>query len=53
MGELPVFGLLLAGDWKINFELYAKALNLTEKEKEVIVEYDNKVEEVKTNLKIK
>lgn len=45
-----VFAEDLAGDWKINFELYAKALNLTEKGKEVIAEYDNKVEEVKTKL---
>ncbi|KGR75407.1 ABC transporter substrate-binding protein [Ureibacillus sinduriensis] len=45
-----VFSEDLAGDWKINFELYAKALNLTDKGKEVMVQYDNKVEEVKTKL---
>lgn len=45
-----VFSDDLAGDWKINFELYAKALNLTEKGKEVIADYDNRVEEVKTKL---
>lgn len=45
-----VFSEDLAGDWKINFELYAKALNLAEKGQEVMAEYDNKVEDVKAKL---
>ncbi|MBM7704160.1 ABC transporter substrate-binding protein [Metabacillus iocasae] len=45
-----VFSEDLAGDWKINFELYANALNLTEKGQEVMAEYDQKVEDVKTAL---
>ena len=45
-----VFSEDLAGDWKINFELYAKALNLTEKGQEVMAEYDNTVEKLKATL---
>ena len=45
-----VFSEDLAGDWKINFELYAKALNLDEKGQEVMAEYDNKVEKLKATL---
>ncbi|ARK32892.1 ABC transporter substrate-binding protein [Halalkalibacter krulwichiae] len=45
-----VFADDLAGDWKINFELYAKALNLTEKGQEVIAKYDQKVEELQATL---
>ncbi|WP_273127275.1 ABC transporter substrate-binding protein [Metabacillus sp. HB246100] len=45
-----VFSDDLAGDWKINFELYAKALNLSDKGAEVMAEYDQKVEELKTTL---
>ncbi|SDZ56775.1 iron complex transport system substrate-binding protein [Evansella caseinilytica] len=45
-----VFSENLAGDWKINFELYAKALNLVEKGQEIMTEYDSKVEELKATL---
>ncbi|KUP04869.1 iron siderophore-binding protein [Bacillus coahuilensis m2-6] len=45
-----VFSADLAGDWKINFELYAQALNLEDKGQEVLAAYDSKVEEVKTAL---
>ncbi|KPB04511.1 ABC transporter substrate-binding protein [Bacillus sp. CHD6a] len=45
-----VFAEDLAGDWKINFELYAKALNQEEKGKEVIAAYDKKVEDLKAKL---
>lgn len=45
-----IFSEDLAGDWKINFELYAKALNLEEKGQEVLADYDNKVAELKTTL---
>jgi iron complex transport system substrate-binding protein len=45
-----VFAEDLAGDWKINFELYAKALNLEDKGQEVLADYEAKVEEVNTTL---
>ena len=35
-----VFSETLRGDWKENFKLYAKALNLEEKGNEVIAEFD-------------
>ncbi|PAE20371.1 iron siderophore-binding protein [Bacillus sp. 7504-2] len=45
-----VFSEDLAGDWKINFELYAKALNLDKKGEEILAQYDHKVEKLKTAL---
>ncbi|UTR16528.1 iron-siderophore ABC transporter substrate-binding protein [Salipaludibacillus sp. LMS25] len=45
-----VFSEDLAGDWKINFELYAQALNLVDEGQEVMADYDSKVEELKTTL---
>lgn len=40
----------LRGNWKENFELYAKALNKEEKGQEVLAEYDQRIEDIKGNL---
>jgi iron complex transport system substrate-binding protein len=40
----------LRGDWKENFELYAKALNKEEKGQEVLGEYDQRIEDLKGKL---
>jgi iron complex transport system substrate-binding protein len=40
----------LRGDWKENFELYAKALNKEEKGQEVLAEYDQRIEDIKGKL---
>jgi iron complex transport system substrate-binding protein len=45
-----VFAETLRGDWQENFELYAKALNKEEKGKEVIAEYTQRIEDLKTKL---
>jgi iron complex transport system substrate-binding protein len=45
-----VFSETLRGDWKENFTLYAKALNLEEKGNEVISQFDAHVEDVKAKL---
>lgn len=45
-----VFSETLRGDWKENFTLYAKALNLEEKGNEVLGNYDNHIAEVKEKL---
>lgn len=45
-----VFSEDLAGDWKQNFELYAKALNKEVEGKEAMANYDKHVEEVKGKL---
>ncbi|MED4206985.1 iron-siderophore ABC transporter substrate-binding protein [Neobacillus mesonae] len=45
-----VFSETLRGDWKENFKLYSKALNLKEKGNEVLAAYDKKVEDVKAKL---
>lgn len=45
-----VFAETLRGEWQENFKLYAKALNMEEKGKEVIAEYEAHVEEVKEKL---
>lgn len=45
-----VFSDTLRGDWKDNFTLYAKALNLEEKGKEVLSQFDAHLGEVKQNL---
>lgn len=42
-----VFSEELRGDWKINFELYAKALNKEEKGKEVLAAFDKRIEDMK------
>ncbi|MFG6494449.1 iron-siderophore ABC transporter substrate-binding protein [Fictibacillus sp. UD] len=42
-----VFSEELRGDWKINFELYAKALNKEEKGKEVLAAFDQRIEDMK------
>ncbi|WP_202080853.1 ABC transporter substrate-binding protein [Caldalkalibacillus salinus] len=39
-----VFSDRLRGDWKINFELYADALNKVEKGNEVLNEFDQRIE---------
>lgn len=45
-----VFAETLKGDWKENFNLYAKALNKEEKGKEVIASYDKRIEDLKGKL---
>jgi iron complex transport system substrate-binding protein len=40
----------LRGNWKENFELYAKALNKEEKGQEVIAEYNQRIEDIKAEL---
>ncbi len=45
-----VFSETLRGDWKENFKLYAKALNLEEKGKKVLGEFDKHVADLKTKL---
>ncbi|MGM0829743.1 MAG: ABC transporter substrate-binding protein [Bacillota bacterium] len=40
----------LRGNWKENFELYAKALNKEEKGQEVLAEYDQRIEDIKGKL---
>jgi iron complex transport system substrate-binding protein len=45
-----VFSEDLAGDWKQNFELYAKALNKEAEGKEAMARYDAHVGEVQENL---
>ncbi|MBG9545340.1 iron siderophore-binding protein [Cytobacillus firmus] len=45
-----VFAETLRGDWKENFELYAKALNKEGEGKKVLADYDSRIEEIKTSL---
>jgi iron complex transport system substrate-binding protein len=45
-----VFAEDLRGNWKHNFELYAKALNQEDKGKEVIAEYDARINDLKEQL---
>ncbi|MGF2617693.1 iron-siderophore ABC transporter substrate-binding protein [Rossellomorea vietnamensis] len=45
-----IFAETLRGNWKENFELYSKALNKEEKGQEVIAEYDQRIEDLKTEL---
>ncbi|QOS97355.1 iron-siderophore ABC transporter substrate-binding protein [Brevibacterium sp. JNUCC-42] len=45
-----VFSTDLAGQWKENFSLYAKALNKEEEGKKAMAAYDKHVEELKTKL---
>jgi iron complex transport system substrate-binding protein len=45
-----VFAETLRGDWKVNFELYAKALNKEEKGKEILEKYNARIAELKEKL---
>ncbi|MFP7297352.1 ABC transporter substrate-binding protein [Neobacillus niacini] len=45
-----VFAETLRGDWKVNFELYAKALNMEEKGKEVLDKYNTRIADLKEQL---
>jgi iron complex transport system substrate-binding protein len=45
-----VFAETLRGDWKVNFELYAKALNKEEKGKEVLDKYNTRIADLKEQL---
>ena len=45
-----VFAEDLRGDWKKNFELYAKAVNKEEEGKKVIQDFDNRVTDLQTKL---
>ncbi|MEH7178976.1 ABC transporter substrate-binding protein [Neobacillus vireti] len=45
-----VFAETLRGDWKVNFELYAKALNKEEKGKEVLDKYEGRIADLKEQL---
>lgn len=45
-----VFSETLRGEWKENFELYAKSVNKEEEGKEVIAAYDQRIADLKTEL---
>ncbi|KKO52624.1 ABC transporter substrate-binding protein [Paenibacillus sp. DMB20] len=45
-----VFSEDLAGDWKINFSLYAEAVNKKAEGEKAIADFDKRVEEVKSKL---
>ncbi|WP_201305464.1 ABC transporter substrate-binding protein [Paenibacillus puerhi] len=45
-----VFAANLSGDWKINFKLYAEALNKKEEGEKAMAAFDKRVEEVKAKL---
>lgn len=45
-----VFSETLRGNWKDNFMLYAKAVNQEEKGKQIIAEYDKRIEDLKAKL---
>ncbi|MDZ5472172.1 iron-siderophore ABC transporter substrate-binding protein [Bacillus sp. 31A1R] len=45
-----VFADTLRGNWKINFELYAQALNKVEKGQEIMKAYDDRIASLKTEL---
>lgn len=45
-----VFAEELRGDWKINLQLYAKAVNKEEKGKQVLAEFDQRMAKLKTRL---
>jgi iron complex transport system substrate-binding protein len=45
-----IYSETLRGNWKENFELYAKAVNKEEEGKKVIADYDNRIEELKGKL---
>ncbi|CAH0236974.1 putative siderophore-binding lipoprotein YfiY [Peribacillus sp. Bi96] len=45
-----VFSETLRGDWKENFKLYAKAVNLEDKGNDVIAEFDKHTEDLKAKL---
>ncbi|GLB59743.1 ABC transporter substrate-binding protein [Cytobacillus sp. NCCP-133] len=45
-----IFAETLRGNWKENFELYAKAINKEEAGNKVIADYDSRIEEIKTSL---
>ncbi|MFE8701343.1 ABC transporter substrate-binding protein [Cytobacillus sp. FJAT-54145] len=44
-----VFAETLKGDWKLNFELYAKALNKEAEGQKVMADFDARVAEIKEN----
>lgn len=45
-----VFAETLRGNWKENFELYAKAVNKVEEGNQVLADYDNRIKEIQTEL---
>ncbi|GKU76656.1 ABC transporter substrate-binding protein [Paenibacillus sp. L3-i20] len=45
-----VFSERISGDWKINYKVYAEALNLKEKGETNLGDFDKKVETLKTEL---
>jgi iron complex transport system substrate-binding protein len=45
-----IFSEDLAGDWKINFSLYSRAVNKEEEGKELMEAFDHRVEEAKAKL---
>lgn len=45
-----VFAETLKGNWKENFELYAKAVNKQEEGEKVLADYSSRIEELKTSL---
>ena len=45
-----IFAETLRGDWKENFKLYSKAVNLEEKGREVLDEFDQRIADIRDNL---
>lgn len=45
-----VYAETLRGNWKENFELYAKAVNKEEEGKQILADYDERIEGLKTEL---
>ncbi|WP_108670623.1 ABC transporter substrate-binding protein [Peribacillus acanthi] len=45
-----IFAETLRGNWKENFELYAKALNKEEEGQQIIADYDNRISTMKEEL---
>ncbi|MCM3670311.1 iron-siderophore ABC transporter substrate-binding protein [Mesobacillus maritimus] len=45
-----VFAETIKGNWKENFELYAKAVNKEEEGNQILSDYDNRITELKTAL---
>lgn len=45
-----VFSETLRGNWKINFKLYAKALNKEEKGQQVLADFDNRIQSIHDRL---
>ncbi len=45
-----VYSETLRGDWKVNFEFYAKALNMEEEGQKILGDYNNRITEIQGEL---